>query len=381
MITAFRRALETWYVKAFFLLMAVAFVIWGIGSSNVTSLLQSSPYVAKVAGQTIDIPTFQAEFQRSLSAATQRLPQGQEVTTAMRREVGDSVYQRLVSEAALQAMTRDMRLITPTDVLIGAVRAIPAFKDQTGQFSKPIFDQVLSANGLSEPRFMQSMRADLTERQIFGAIAAGVQAPKIEAAPVYQAVTEKRAADMVEFPFARAPTVPPADEATLRRWYDNHPDNYVTPEYRRIKAVILSPSALATEIPITDEELHAAYDRAKASYVIDEKRSAQVISVPDEAKAKALMATWQGNADWAAMQAAATAAGGTALPLDDAAKDAFPDPDLGTAVFAAPADTVTGPIKGAFGWFVVKVTKITPGSVKSFDSVKEELKTRVLARV
>ena len=378
MISAFRRALDTWYVKAFFIVMVGTFVIWGIGG-DVIKLIGTSSWVVKVAGQTIEAPAFQAEFQRALSAAAQQLPPGQEATADLRRRVGDTAVQRMVGEAAMSGLMRDMRLVSPDTSVATAVRGMQVFKDTSGQFSKALFDATLRSNGLTEPRFMQSVRMDLTQRQLLGAIAAGVTAPRIEALPVYTAVTEKRAADMVEFLFARAPTVPPADEATLRRFFDNRPDIYTTPELRRVKAAILSPKAVANEIPITDEELRAAYDRAKTIYVTPEKRSVQVVSVADEAKAKALLTTWQGAADWAAMQEAAKTAEASTVVLDDATPEQFPDPELAKAVFAAQPDTLTGPVKGAFGWFVLKVTHVAPGSTKEFDAVKAELKERVLA--
>jgi peptidyl-prolyl cis-trans isomerase D len=74
----------------------------------------------------------------------------------------------------------------------------------------------------------------------------------------------------------------------LQRWYDNHPDRYSSPEYRKIKAVVLSPQTLAKEIPITDADLQAAYQQRKSQYVTPAKRTADVISVSDEAKAKSL---------------------------------------------------------------------------------------------
>ena len=378
MISAFRRALDTWYVKAFFLVMIVAFVIWGIGS-DVLKLIGTSSWVVKVAGQTIEVPAFQAEFQRALSAATQQLPAGQEATPDLKRQVGDTAMRRIVGEAAMSGILRDMRLISPDAAIATAVRTMPAFKDPTGQFSKAQFDQILRSNGLTEQRFLQSVRIDLTQRQLLGAIAAGAIAPGIEAAPVYAAITEKRAADMVEFAFNRAPAVPPADDGTLRRFYDNRPDIYATPEFRLIKAAILSPKALANEIQVTDAELRAAYDRAKTSYITLEKRSVQVISATDEAKAQALLATWQGNADWVAMEAAAKTADASSVAMADAPREQFPDPELAKAVFAAAPDAVIGPVKGAFGWFVLKVTHVAPGSEKSFDSVKAELKDRLVA--
>ena len=377
MITSFRRALDTWYVKAFFVLMVGAFIFWGVG--DVVRMIGTSTWVVKVSGQTIEAQAFQAEFQRALSAATQELPAGQEATADLKRKVGERALERIVGEAAMTEVLRDMRLVSPDSTIATAVRAMPVFKDATGQFSKQTFDALLRANGLTEQRFMQSVRTDLTQRQLLGAIAAGVSATQTQAMPVYAAIFEKRAADMVEFLFDRAPTVPPADDATLHRFYDNRPDIYATPEYRRIKAVVLSPKSLSKEIAISDDDLHVAYDRAKSSYILPEKRSAQVISIGDEAKAKTLMANWQAAPDWAAAQDAAKAVDANAVALDDATPDQFPDPDLSKAVFAAAPDTVTGPIKGIFGWFVVKVVKVVPGSEKAFDSVKDELKDRVLA--
>jgi peptidyl-prolyl cis-trans isomerase D len=381
MITALRNSLDTWYVRAFFVLMIGTFVFWGVG--DVVRMFGTSSWVVKVAGQTIEAPAFQAEYQRALSAATANLPPGQEPPPDLRQKVADQAMQRTVTEAAMGSLLRDLRLVSPDSYVAAAVREMQVFKDTSGKFSKQQFDALLRNNGLTEPRFLQSVRIDLTQRQLFGAIAAGAVASRTQALPVYAAVFEKRAADMVEFPFNRAPTVLPADEATLRRFYDNHPDLYSTKELRRVKAVILSPKAVAKEIAVSDEDLRAAYDRARAGYVTPEKRSARVISAADEAQARSLMAAWQaapaGGDDWAVAQAAATAAGAAPVALDDATRDQFPDTDLAAAVFGAQANTVVGPVKGALAWYVLKVSNIVAGSEKSFDSVKEELKDRVLA--
>jgi peptidyl-prolyl cis-trans isomerase D len=157
--------------------------------------------------------------------------------------------------------------------------------------------------------------------------------------PIYQGQFEKRSADMVEFPFA-AETAPTPTEAELQRWYDNHPFLYSSPELRHIKAIVLSPQTLAADIPISDADLHAAYEQRKAEYVTPAKRTADVISSPDEAKARALAEQWRGGAEWTAMQAAAQQDGASAVTLTDATQQEFPDADLAKAVFAAVPDTV-----------------------------------------
>ena len=46
-------------------------------------------------------------------------------------------------------------------------------------------------------------------------------------------------------------------------------------------------------------------------------------------------------------------------------------------MFAAAPNTVVGPVKSAFGWQVLEVTKVTPGTERTFDQVKDEIRTKI----
>jgi peptidyl-prolyl cis-trans isomerase D len=287
--------------------------------------------------------------------------------------------ERMIAQAALGLELKDLRVVTPDDAVVTAARAMPAFQGTDGKFSKAVFDNVLRSNGFTEPRFLEQLRADISQRQVLSTLDASVAAPDAEVKPLYETQFEKRAADTALFSFSAAPEPAAPDAAELQRWYENHPDFYTTPEYRRIKAIELSPQSLSSEITVTDDELHTAYDEHKAEFITAEKRSAEVISAPDEAKARSLADKWRGGTDWAAMQKAAQAEGASAIAQDDATEVQFPDPDLAKAVFATAADTVSEPVKGQLGWFVVKVTKISGGTTTTFDQVKDKLRERVVA--
>ena len=318
MITAFRRYLGTWVVRGFFLIMVLSFVSWGVG--DVIRLLGTSTWAAKVGGQTIEGAQLQDAYQREMARATRDLPAGQEPTQAMRSGVAREALQQLITQAALNQELQRLHIVTPDQAVRQTVFTMPAFRGPNGQFDRQTFETLLRNNGLTEARFLDLMRGDLAQRQLLGAVSAGTATPEVLLRPLYQSQFEKRSADMVEFPLAAAPEPAAPTEADLQRWYDNHPDQYSTPEYRRIKAIVLSPQTLAKEIPITDADLQAAYEQRKAEYVKPAQRSAEVISVPDEAKAKALAERWRDGADWAAMQKAAQDAGGSAIALDDASE-------------------------------------------------------------
>ena len=378
MISQFRRYADSWIAKGFFLIMAVSFVGWGI-SGDLFRLMGPPAWIAKVGSQTIEIPAFQSEYQRAMALETRNLPSGQEATADLRRRVGQQVLERMIAQAAVGKELQDLRVVTPDESLAAAVRAMPAFKGSDGQFNRTVFASVLQQNGYTEGRFMAQLRADIAQRQLISTITGSAAAPEAEVKPLYASEFEKRSADMALFPLSAAPAPAAPDEAVLKRWYDNHPDSYTTPEYRRIKAIELSPQSLASEVTVTDDEMHTAYDEHKADYVTPEKRSAQVISAQDEAKAVALAAKWSAGADWTTMQAAASADGAAAITQDDALEVQFPDPDLAKAVFSESADAVSAPVHGQLGWFVVKVTKIAAGSVTGFDQAKDGLRTRILA--
>jgi len=377
MISAFRRSLDTWPVRGLFLIMVVAFVIWGVG--DVIRLVGTDTWVAKVGGQTIEVPEVQQAFQQQIADVQRRLPAGTDVTPEMRRAVASAAVQGLIGQAVVTQEERRLGIVVPDDAVRQAVFAIPQFRGASGQFDRTTFEAVLRNNNLTEPRFLDIVRGNLTERQLLETVAAGAAPPGELVKQVFGYQFEKRSADLVELPFLAVPPPPPPDEAVLQRWYDNHPDLYSTPEYRRIKAAVLSPETLAKDIPITDADLHAAYDARKAQYVKPERRSVQVVQVPDQDKAQALAAQWRDGADWAAMQAAAQAAGGSAVALDDAVESGLPTAELGHAVFAATPDTVSDPAQGLAGWQVLKVTKVTPGSTQNFEQVQDALRQQVLA--
>jgi peptidyl-prolyl cis-trans isomerase D len=257
-------------------------------------------------------------------------------------------------------------------------REMPAFRGPDGKFSRPAFDMVLRNNGLTEARFLDMLRGDVAQRQLLAAVSVGAAASDALATPIYISEYQKRSARLAEFPLAAAAEPPAPDDATLQRWYENHPDDYKTPEYRRIKAVVLTPQRLAQDVATTEQELRDAYERTRAQYATPGRRTAEVLSVPEEDKARALADQWRGGADWTAMQAAAQAVGASAVVLDNATEAEFPDPDLSRTVFAATPAIVADPVKGALGWYVVKVTSATPGENPTYEQVAEQVKERVV---
>ena len=124
MISAFRRYLETWVVRGFFLIMVIAFMSWGIG--DVVRMIGTSTWAAKVGGQTIEGAQLQEAFQREMSQATRNLPAGQEPSAELRSSVARRALQGLIAQAALNQELQRLHIVTPDPAVRQVIFGMPA---------------------------------------------------------------------------------------------------------------------------------------------------------------------------------------------------------------------------------------------------------------
>lgn len=375
MLGSIRNHLGSWYAKALFIILAVSFAAWGVG--DMTGGGGSDTALAHVAGQRIEVAEVQNAYQNELSRLAQRMPRGQEPTAAMRRLLADQALQELITQAALNAEVKRLGLTVPDSAVRATVFAMPAFHGSNGQFDRSRFDQLIAQNGLTEQHFLSLVRQQIGQEQVMGAVAAGATAPPDLTQALFAYQNETRKAEAVFLPFKAAPAPSAPSEAVLKRWWQNHPKTFSTPEYRKIRVAILSPDLLAKHEKVSEAALKAAYEQAQAEYDKPERRSAEILLASDEAKATALAARWRTGASWTEMQQAAKDAGATAVALEDALPKEFPDPTLARAIFAAGPNDVVGPFQTPLGWHVIDVTGIVPGRNTTFADAEPQLRDKL----
>ena len=357
-------------------MLVIAFSAWGIG--DVIRQFGLETWVAKIGDHEIEPPELQQAYQSQVNQITRATDGRFDLTPEIKRGIVGQALDLLIRQYLVRDEVRRLRLAVPDSALARDIAALPAFRGPDGKFSRVAFQASLRNAGMSEASFMEGMRTEIFARQLMEPVRAGYAPPDVLTKMAFQLATEQREAGLAELPFSAVTPAEPS-QAQMQRWYDNHPDLYRTPEYRRIKAIILSPQTLKDEIQITDEDLKAAYEARRAEFVTTAKRSVEVIASQDEGKAQLLAAQWRSGTTWDAMEKAANEAGAAPVVLTDATSGEFPDPDLAKAVFDAAQDAVTGPVKTALGWQIVRVIKITPGGEKPLAEVADELRKRIHA--
>ena len=357
-------------------LIIVSFAVWGVGD-----MLRgfSSTTVAKVGGVAIS----QNAFANAVQSETFRLQRQlrQPLTPQQARSLGvdTQVLDRMIDEAALNERARTMGLAISEESIAAAVREDPSLKGLDGRFDRNRFDALLREAGTSERDFFRDQRDVYLRQQLEYALAGGIAAPKplVEALQASQNET-REIAYFVLPPTAGGDAPPPSDDA-LQTYFESRKATWRAPEYRSFDALVVTPASLAKPDEVSDEDARAQYERDReAKYTTPETRKLQQIVYPNEADAEEAEAKLKGGATFDDLAKARNLSAAD-LDLGETTKKGAFDAAIAEAAFALPQGGVSAPVKGAFGFALVRVVAVKPEAVKGFDEVKAALKQDISA--
>jgi foldase protein PrsA len=142
-------------------------------------------------------------------------------------------------------------------------------------------------------------------------------------------------------------------------------------------AAKLTRKIQSSSAPVTDAQIQSYYDRNRAQFAVPERRDVELILTRTEAQANAAKAAVSGGTSWAAAarqystDAASKATGGVLRGVSAGQQDRAFD----QAAFTARKGVVVGPVRGQFGWYVVRVTNITPARQTPIDEARAQIRT------
>jgi foldase protein PrsA len=128
--------------------------------------------------------------------------------------------------------------------------------------------------------------------------------------------------------------------------------------------------------PVTDAQVSAYYDRNRAQFAVPERRDIEVILTRTEAQANAAEKAVQGGASWrdaAKKYSIDTVSKGNGGVLRGVARGQQ-DRALDAAAFNAQKGKLVGPIRGQFGWYLVRVTNVTAARQNTLAQSKAQIR-------
>ncbi len=374
MITWFRALTQTWFAKILFLLLVLSFAIWGI-EDTVRNFGRETAVVSMQGGD-IEVPEAQMAARRELQRVQAQLGTSFEAEEPLRRAIAMQAVEQLIAERAQRAEAARLGIATPDSAVQAYVFAIPNFQT-AGQFDRMALDQFLRQSDMTEAQFLRLVRDDLKRMQLAGAVRAGAPAPDMLARAMVRYEQERRVAQVVELPLLDAPEPEPPTEAALARFHANNPERFSTPALREVTIAVLTGETLADQIEVSDAELTAAYEARRAQFETPERRDLQQALLQTQDAARQIAAAWRANPDFTAIEHAAQAAGGAALALGNVLRADLPIEVLAQAAFNAPPGSVTEPVQSPFGWHVMRVAGVTPGTTASLAEVGDRLRQEI----
>ncbi|MDB5733377.1 MAG: Peptidylprolyl isomerase [Alphaproteobacteria bacterium] len=362
---------KSWFATLLMGGLTLSFVVWGIADVFTGS---SGSAVATVGGSEIQQDEFARTYKNFVRNQGQQM--GAEITPEMAQKMGlgQVALQQVISRTALNNEAARLGLTTPDSEVAQNVRAMQGFRGPLGTFDKTAFAQAIGNAGYTESEFLTEVRQDLTRGQMTQAVESSFLLPAGYAQALFLYINEKRAADYVIVSPDTAGAVPAPSDAVLAAYVKANPDRFSTPEYRTADYAWLTPADVAASVTVTDAQIKAQYELAKATYVVAEKRDIQQIEFKTAAEAAAARARIAAGQSFE-MLVAQRGLKPDQISLGTLAESDLPDTDRAKAIFALPLNEVSQPIKTGFGGFVLaRVIKIAPGVTRTLDMVKEDIR-------
>ena len=380
MLEGMRKASQGWVGRIFMGLVmgfiSLSFVVWGVGD-----IFRGfgSGKVAQVGGAEISADAYRAAYQTQLQALQRQAKRA--ITNDQARAMGldRQVLNRLISEAILDDRALAMGLALSDQEIAKSILNDPNFAGPNGKFDVARFRDLLRDNGFTEQSFTREQRRAYLRQEIVESLAGKLNTPTalLEAVNRYRA--ETRAVEYFVLPASAVGEIPAPSDQDLQGLYESRKASFRAPEYRKINYLAITPASLAKPDDVSDADAKAAYERVKGQrFGAAEKRELQQLVFADEkAAAEALVKVKAG----ASLADVAKEANLEVVDLGTVAKADLFDKALADVGFALAAGAVSEPVKGQFGWALVRVGAISPESVKSFEEVAGELRSEIaLAR-
>ena len=359
-------------------LIIVSFAIWGVGD-----MLRgfTASTVASVGGTKISDQQYRYEYQRTLQQYQRRLRRP--FTNEEARAIGldRQVLQRLVSEAAIDDEAHKLGLDVSEEALSDMIKTNPHFLDSSGAFDPERLAATLRDIDMNERGFVSDMRKQTLRQFIVAGLATGLAAPPAETKAEADYQGQTRAVDYFVLPASAAGDIAAPSVDALKTFFDERKSMYRAPEYRAVDILSLTPDMLANPSEVSDADAEAAYAKSAGKdprFGSPEKRALQQIVFPNEADAAAAEAKIKAGASFDDI---VKDRGLKAEDVDigETTHDAMLDKAKADSVFALPQGGVSGVLPSQFGPVIIRVTGITPSTVKSFAEVADAIKRQVSA--
>jgi peptidyl-prolyl cis-trans isomerase D len=365
--------------------MGVALTVTLVDTGSITD---SNNFAARVNGEEIPIADFRQVAQQQLLEQEQLTRA--EMTPEARQQVERNVLEGMVRNRVVAQYVRDAGYRVGDLRVAEHIRGLPAFQ-VGGKFSNDGYMAALASQGVTPGAFEEERRAALQIEELQNGLLESSFFTPAEFRRFVVLEGERRQAAFAVLDTQRVVSSLTVAEEDIKKYYDAHPEKFESEESVALDYVEVTVADVPPASEPTDADLRAAYEASPDRFRTDEQRRARHILVAVDADtddaaalrlATDLRARIAAGEDFAALvrkfsdDPGSTASGGD---LGWAARGTYVAA-FEAALFGQQVGEVSEPVKTEFGYHVIQLSEIRPGTVRTFEEVRDELAQEARAR-
>ncbi|MDD1612054.1 MAG: SurA N-terminal domain-containing protein, partial [Methylococcaceae bacterium] len=354
MLTTIREKAQGAFAWVILLVIGVPFALWGI--QNYIDAGKVAP-VASVG----DKDFYQNDVNRAYEQYAQNL-KGMGIDEATLKA---QALDKLIKDEVLLQYAHAKGMVATDQEARDFIRELDYFKVD-GKFNEQRYKSLLNSQRMSSTEFVSRIKNALIMQQLQGSIADTSFATPYDIESFFKIQNQQRDFEYVTVALPKLTEQPSSEE--INAYYQQHQDQFKTPEQISIAYVELSLDAIAQKVEVTDEKLKAYFAEQKDQYSTPERRKISHIlfAVNAQTDEKAALEKAQkakvelANKDFSKLAAEVsddklTAKSGGDLGLFNAGAMEKPFED---AVGKLKLGEVSEPVKSSFGYHLIKVTEL-----------------------
>lgn len=385
MLEAIREKAQGWIAKVILVLIIVPFALWGVDS-----YIQGGggePAVATVGNDEISQREFFRELQNQRDAMQEQTGQQLDIEN---KDFRKAVLDQLVQMHLIANAANRNGIVVTADQIDDVIKSASIFQEN-GAFSEKRLNEWLGRQNLNKKELLALIERESLAQQFQMAYGQGAVVSALSAERMSALMAQQREVNEAIFSaeaFMKSVTV---DDKAVEAEYNTNKKDFATPAQVRVQFLSLSADTIRAAIQVGESAARQFYEANKSRYQEPEQRSASHILVKVGAGADKQAARAKADKLLAEVKASPAKFAELAKQNSDDPGSAANGGSLGSftretmvkpfadAAFSMKTGEIRGLVESDFGFHIIRLDGITPGTQMAFEMVKAEI-TAELAR-
>ncbi len=374
MLVKIRRYAGSFIFKIILILIAVSFIIWGVGDI----IRNKRAIVAKVGSETIDYVEFKNHLNQELSRlqAIYGVKFTEEQTESL--AINKLLLEHLVSKKLLELEAKNLGIIVSDETAYERISSNPSYFNNKNVFDKEIFRKILQHNGISEKSYIDSIKKEVSLAYLTDIFTNENLASDLMSKLIFQHRNLSKNVTTFSIDPKKVTLKDLPSEQNLQEQYEKSKKEHVIPEFRTSELIHLNSTHIQ-DIAVSEEEIKQEYQENSAEYLTPEVRSFYNVVLDSEEKMKKILAQCGNVTSDSEFQTCLK----KSFDIDskkfllNGSFENLPK-FIAEIAFVTEEKKFSDIFKSDYGHHLIWVSKVTKEQLVDFEKVKDEIKANIL---